>query len=111
MRSINLYIEKHGGIGRAVLKSWNDVDPFKCYYGEETNPDEYLRYAKRFMKQFNSHIKAYTDFNKKDIVEMVRRSFYIRQITDESYELIDVLKFIKTIAEMIHDRLKLKETK
>lgn len=55
-----------------VLDSYNEVDPFHCYYGEDCNPDEYLSYAVRYMKNKeaqNTLWRVYSSFHQSQFDE------------------------------------------
>jgi hypothetical protein len=54
-----------------VLRAYSEVDPFRCYSGDEVNPDEYLGYAKRFC-----------NYKSGTTLEKVKRSFYDSQWYD-----------------------------
>jgi hypothetical protein len=46
----NAFIAKYSERGLRVLNIWNTVDPLHCYYGDEVNPDEYVRPVTRYLE-------------------------------------------------------------
>lgn len=74
------FLMLHGQLGSIVLEAFSTVDPLSCYFGDHANPDEYLRYAEKFISSlerdssyFNDSLreKSWPEF----IRELVRRTF------------------------------------
>lgn len=101
--SVAAFISKRGEAGHTVLLTWNAVDPLRCYYGEDSNPDEYLGYAERFIAEIERSVIALNNPVKQTawdtlIRECVRRAFYPTQIAEGWVEIAA----IERIAEAIH---------
>jgi hypothetical protein len=50
-------------IGQNVLDAYNEVDPFGVYYGEDENPDEYLKYAHSFCQMFEGVVRVVSNLS------------------------------------------------
>ena len=68
---------KYGYDGVALLNAINKVDPYRCYYGADCNPDEYLGYAIRYLE----------DTHPSPVVKLA--SAFREELTDE--EIRDIL--------------------
>ncbi|MCL5411206.1 MAG: hypothetical protein M1150_00440 [Patescibacteria group bacterium] len=80
-----------------VLEAYNQVDPLRCYFGEDCNPDEYQGYAERTITALEkAAVAANHGLNYKMVREAVRRAFSVAQIgegfvSEESREQLAVL--------------------
>lgn len=71
-----------GTLGEIVLSTFNAIDPFHCYYGEDCNPDEYLGYAERLIKALQRARVFQEELSEELVVELVRRAFYPSQVVN-----------------------------
>lgn len=100
LEAVHAFLRENGTLGLITYQAFTNVDPFHCYYGEDCNPDEYLRYAERFVEALP---KAQASANKPNaielFVEVVRRCFGPTQVVGG----FATIKDIEAIAEMIHE--------
>jgi hypothetical protein len=82
LERVEHFIEKHGDLANVAMCAFSDTDPFHCFYGEDLNPDEYLGYAERFVKEVEGSTTTANglapDTTIFDLVRMaVERSFHL----------------------------------
>lgn len=81
------FVAKHGELGRLVLEVFNTVNPLRCYYGDDCNPDEYLGYAERFITALERESIFLNGSRKAEVLsgfvlELFRRCFGPTQIVE-----------------------------
>ncbi len=77
---VEAFIAKYHAMGAIVLHAWNTADPLSCYFGDDCNPDEYIRYAERFIEGLERTLPDERKRYPHLIAELVRRSFHASQV-------------------------------
>ncbi len=81
LTKVEVFVKENGELGNITIEVWNEVDPLHCL----CLPDEYLGYAKRFVRGALG-IVDFESWSKQPglVEELVRRSFHPAQVVEHT---------------------------
>lgn len=99
---VEAFNAQKGEIAEKIRQAFNRIDPLKCFYGDDVNPDEYLGYVSRFLNKFGQ--KDFNSLSEEEIADFIRVSFHPGQIgkfaqEEDIVRLIDKVKGLRIIQD------------